>query len=517
MERVLTTKNVTCIPKKLENLANKSLGVIAKKKVAAYARVSTDSEEQASSYEAQVDYYTNYIKQNKNWIYVDTYSDEGISGTSTKKRDGFNRMINDALDGKIDLILTKSISRFARNTVDSLNTIRKLKEKNIEVYFEKENIGTLDGKGELLLTIMSSISQEESRSISQNTTWGIRKQFADGIVRMATKNFLGYDKDKNGKLVVNKEQAKTVKLIYKLYLLGYSTYKISEELERRCIKSPGGKDKWLPNTVMSILKNEKFKGDALLQKHYTQDFLTKKQVKNNGEVEQFYVSDDHEAIIDKKTFDMVQLEIKNRDLRYSSDIIGSKLVCGKCGCNFGRKIWHSNDKYKKVIYRCNHKYANNERCDTGYVTESEIKELFVNEFNQINKNLHIKTGKMIIDTLCDTSKERAELEKAIKQKMVIVNKDNELMERSSANTNDCSEEHNKLVKEYEKVQKKIETFNEKIEVKEYKEKVINSYIEKLHTAPKKITEFDRLLFAMLVDKIIINKNKKQIKWKIDTK
>ena len=322
-------------------------------------------------------------------------------------------MINDALDGKIDLILTKSISRFARNTVDSLNTIRKLKEKNIEVYFEKENIGTLDGKGELLLTIMSSISQEESRSISQNTTWGICKQFADGIVRMATKNFLGYDKDKNGKLVVNKEQAETVKFIYKLYLLGYSTYKKSEELEKRHIKSPGGKDKWLPNTVMSILKNEKFKGDALLQKNYTIDFLTKKQVRNRGEVEQFYVSDDHEAIIDKKTFDMVQLEIKNRALRYSSDIIGSKLVCGECGCNFGRKIWHSNDKYKKVIYRCNHKYANNEKCDTGYVTESDIKELFVNEFNNINKNLHIKTGKMIIDTLCDTSKEKSELEKAM--------------------------------------------------------------------------------------------------------
>ena len=517
MEAIMTAKNVTCIPKKLDNITNLMLSSVAKKKVAAYARVSTDSEEQASSYEAQVDYYTNYIKQNKNWIYVDTYSDEGISGTSTKKRDGFNRMIKDALDGKIDLILTKSISRFARNTVDSLNTIRKLKEKNIEVFFEKENIGTLDGKGELLLTIMSSISQEESRSISQNTTWGIRKQFADGKVRMSTKNFLGYDKDKDGKLVINKEQAETVKLIYKLYLLGYSTYKISDELEKRHIKSPAGKDKWLPNSVMSILRNEKFKGDALLQKHYTQDFLTKKQVKNKGEVEQYYVSDDHEAIIDKKTFDMVQLEIKNRDLRYSSDIIGSKLVCGKCGCKFGRKVWHSNDKYKKVIYRCNHKYDNNTVCDTGYVTEDEIQELFVKEFNLINKDIHIKTGKVIVDTLCDANKEKIELEKVIKQKNTIIDKDNKLMVQSSENIDDYSLEHNKLVIEYEKLQKKIDILKEKIEAKMYKEKVINSYIEKLNTAPKKIIEFDKSLFAMLVDKIIIDKDHKEIIWKVDTK
>lgn len=253
----------------------------------------------------------------------------------------------------------------------------------------------------------------------------------------------------------------------------------------------------------------------MLQKHYTQDFLTKKQVKNNGEVEQFYVSDDHEAIIDKKTFDMVQLEIKNRDLRYSSDIIGSKLVCAKCGNKFGRKIWHSNDKYKKVIYRCNHKYGNNDVCDTGYVTEDEIKELFIKEFNSINKNLHIKTGKIIIETLCDISKEKKELEKAINRKNIVVEKDNKLMVQSSENENDYTQEHNKLVIEYEKLQKKIDILKEKIESKMYKEKVINTYIEKLNTTSKKITEFDKSLFAMLVDRIIIDKAKKELKWKID--
>ena len=182
-----------------------------KRRVTAYARVSTDSEEQYTSYVAQVSYYTDYIKRNDTWEFVDVYTDEGITGTSTKKRDGFNRMIQDALDGKIDLIVTKSVSRFARNTVDSLTTIRKLKERGVEVYFEKENIYSLDSKGELLLTIMSSLAQEESRSISENVTWGRRKQFADGKVSMPYKHFLGYKRGADGEPEIVEEEAKTVR------------------------------------------------------------------------------------------------------------------------------------------------------------------------------------------------------------------------------------------------------------------------------------------------------------------
>ena len=244
-----------------------------KRRVAGYARVSTDSDEQFTSYAAQVDYYTNFIKSNSNWKFVKVYTDEGISGTNTKKREGFNSMIADAANGKIDLIITKSVSRFARNTVDSLVTIRKLKEHNVGVYFERENIYTFDGKGELLLTIMSSLAQEESRSISQNVTWGQRKRFADGKVSLPYKHFLGYEKGEDGIPKIVPEQAEIVRTIYRQYMLGKSITAICRYLESKVIKSPAGKEKWRESTVFSILQNEKYKGDALLQKEFTVDFL----------------------------------------------------------------------------------------------------------------------------------------------------------------------------------------------------------------------------------------------------
>lgn len=234
--------------------------------MAGYARVSTDHDEQLTSYEAQVDYYTRYIQSRNDWEFVGIYTDEGISATNTKHREGFKRMIADAIAGKIDLIITKSVSRFARNTVDSLTTVRKLKDKGIEIYFEKENIWTLDAKGELLITIMSSLAQEESRSISENVTWGHRKRFADGKVSLAFTHFLGYDKGMDGNLVVNKKQAEIVKLIYRLYLNGYTFHSIAKELTERKIPTPAGCKIWRANTIRSILMNEKYKGDALLQK-----------------------------------------------------------------------------------------------------------------------------------------------------------------------------------------------------------------------------------------------------------
>ena len=270
-----------------------------------YALVSTDHDDQFSSYEAQIDYYTNYIKGRDDWEYVNVYTDEGITGTSTKRREGFKQMISDALDGKIDLIVTKSVSRFARNTVDSLTTIRQLKEAGVEVYFEKENIWTFDGKGELLLTIMSSLAQEESRSISENCTWGQRKRFADGKITVPFQRFLGYDRGPDGNLVVNPEQAVIVKSSYSMFLQGMSYHGIAKKLTADVIPTPGGKEKWSISTVKSILSNEKYKGDALLQKSYTVDFLTKKTKVNEGEIPQYYVEDNHEAIIDPEVFDTV--------------------------------------------------------------------------------------------------------------------------------------------------------------------------------------------------------------------
>ena len=219
--------NVIKLPQTINLATRQPLEARRKRRVAGYARVSTDSDEQFTSYEAQIDYYTQFIKMHPEWQFVKVYTDEGISGLNTKRREGFNSMIQDAMDGKIDLIVTKSVSRFARNTVDSLTTIRALKERGTEVYFEKENIWTFDSKGELLITIMSSLAQEESRSISENVTWGQRKRFADGKVSLPYKRFLGYERGPDGRPKIVPEQAELVRRIYDMFLAGMTAYSIA--------------------------------------------------------------------------------------------------------------------------------------------------------------------------------------------------------------------------------------------------------------------------------------------------
>ncbi len=276
-------------------------------------------------------------------------------------------MIMDALAGKVDLILTKSVSRFARNTVDTLTTVRKLKEKGVEVYFEKENIYTLDSKGELLITIMSSLAQEESRSVSENVTWGQRKRFSDGKVSLPYKRFLGYEKGPDGLPKIVPEQAETVKLIYRYFLEGLMPSTIACELTKRSILTPSGKSGWQASTVESILTNEKYKGDALLQKCFTVDFLTKKQKVNEGEVSQYYVENSHPAIVEPVVFDEVQSELERRKkVGYSSKggCFSSGIVCGECGAFYGPKVWHSTGKYRRTIWRCNHKYDTGVSCST---------------------------------------------------------------------------------------------------------------------------------------------------------
>lgn len=246
--------NVQVIPAKKKRIGSTlPLKPVEKRKVAAYARVSTDSEEQLNSYEAQVSYYTEYIKNRIDWEFAGMYTDEGITAVNTKHRDGFNRMVADALAGKIDLIITKSVSRFARNTVDSLSTIRKLKDHGVEVYFEKEQIWSFDGRGELLLTIMSSLAQEESRSISENVRWGKRKAMADGKISEPWSSVLGYEKGEDGLPKIVPDQAEIIRLIYKLFMDGKTYTAIARELTERGIKSPKGKDEWGKATIRSIL------------------------------------------------------------------------------------------------------------------------------------------------------------------------------------------------------------------------------------------------------------------------
>lgn len=379
-----------------------------KKRVAAYARVSTDQDEQLSSYEAQVEFYTRYIYGNPEWEFVAVYTDEGISGTNTKKRDGFNRMVADALSGKIDLILTKSISRFARNTVDTLTTIRQLKAEGIEVYFEKENIYTLDSKGEIMLTIMSSLAQEESRSISENVTWGKRRSMEEGKVSFACKHFLGYEKDSDGQPRIVEEEAEIIRSIYKMFLDGKTARTIADSLTGRGIPTPAGKKVWSVSTIMSILQNEKYKGDALLQKTYTADFLTKKVRKNKGELPQYYIENSHPAIIDRETFDLVQKEIeRRRPVRrqlHRSSPFNAKIVCGDCGGFYGRKVWHSGSKYEKSIWRCNRKYDGESCCTTPNLDECELENAFVSAFNQFlkEKEKHMVQMEKLLARLSDT-------------------------------------------------------------------------------------------------------------------
>ena len=375
---------VTTIPPTKMLYTQQPLTEKKKARVAAYARVSTDQEEQQSSYKAQMDYFTELITSNPEWEFAGMYSDEGITATSMKNRDGFNAMIADALDGKIDNIITKSVSRFARNTVDSLTTIRQLKDKGIDVYFEKENIHTLDAKGELLITIMSSMAQEESRSISENSTWGIRKRMRDGHYSLTYSRFLGYDKGPDGKPVINEEQAKTVRRIFSEYLSGKSSSEIARGLQKDGVPTAAG-GAWSCSSVIRILTNEKYKGDALIQKTFTKDFLTHKAVKNNGEVPSYYIEDDHEPIVSKEVFELAQVirESKKKKDEYRKNIYCKKLICADCGGKYTRTTWKGPNGKKRETFVCYNRYGYRHLfCKTPYVYADRIESAFLITLNK---------------------------------------------------------------------------------------------------------------------------------------
>ena len=390
-------------------------------RVCAYARVSAGKDAMLHSLSAQVSYYSKMIQKSSGWLYCDVYSDEGISGTNTKHRIGFNEMIADAMSGKIDLIVTKSVSRFARNTVDSLVTIRKLKEKGVEVYFEKENIYTFDGKGEPLLTIMSSLAQEESRSISENVTWGHRKRFADGKVNLPYKQFLGYHKGADGFPEVVPEEAAIVRRIYTRFMEGMSPCGIANELMASGIPSPAGKQRWQASTVENILQNEKYKGSALLQKCFTVDFLTKKKKLNEGEVPQYYVEHSHEPIITPEEFNKVQTEIARRkriSRHYSGNsIFSSRIICSDCGSFYGPKVWNSTNKYRRTVWQCNEKFHGEKKCATPQLDEETINERFITALNAVldGKDAILEDCRLMQTALTDCTGIDAEIESLLEE------------------------------------------------------------------------------------------------------
>ena len=388
------TRSVTVIPARRKAI-NRVREEIPKTRVAAYCRVSTDSDEQATSYEAQVEHYTTYIQSNPEWECAGIYADDGISGTNTKKRDDFNRMIDDCMAGRIDMVVTKSISRFARNTLDCLKYIRQLKERGIPVYFEKESINTLDAKGEVLLTIMASLAQQESQSMSQNIRLGYQYRFQAGKVQVNYNRFLGYTKGEDGQLVIVPEEAAVVKRIFREYLEGASLLEICKGLEADGILTGAHMKKWRPETVHKMLQNEKYMGDALLQKTYTVDFLTKKKVVNEGIAPQYYVENSHEAIIPRDLFMRTQEEIKRRaNLNsgigkkrvYSSKYaLSGMVICAHCGDIFRRINWN-NRGCKSTVWRCVsrvQKKTSGIDCPARTVKEETLYQVVVDAINQV--------------------------------------------------------------------------------------------------------------------------------------
>ena len=505
------------------------------KRVAAYARVSTNSEEQLTSYEAQVKHYTEYIKSRAltdNWQFVDVYTDRGITGTSTVRREGFNRMMQDALAGKIDLIITKSVSRFARNTVDTLTAIRRLKEHGVEVYFEEQNIYTLDGKGELLLTIMSSIAQEESRNISENVTWGIRKRFADGKVSMPYKRFMGYRRGDDGVPEIVEAEAKIVHGIFRRFLEGATSTMIAKELNeadvpcpacksRLCVgeseaeKADRKKARWSASTVESILTNEKYKGDAILQKTYCTDYLLKTFVVNDGSVvPKYYAQNSHPAIVSPEVFDLAQQELawrRSLNGRYSGrSCFASRVVCGDCGAFYGSKVWHSTDEYRRTIWRCNNKYAGETKCATPHVTQEALEKAFVQVMQQVlsQKDAILTACREALDEAFDTT----ELDKAATrlqdQALGMVARVRQLVDENARVQRDQDEfknDYEALLAEHARFSEKIRTIAEQKKDKAERRRRIEIFLHMMEEQ-KECSGFEPGAFVALVDKVIIQRD-----------
>ena len=519
-------KCVTMIPATIHPLTKLPTASFQLRRVAGYARVSTDSTEQLTSYEAQVDYYTRYIQSKPDWQFVGVYTDEGISATSTKRREGFNRMVADALDGKIDLIITKSVSRFARNTVDSLTTVRKLKDAGVEVYFEKENIWTLDSKGELLITIMSSLAQEESRSISENVTWGQRKRFADGKVSIPYGQFLGYRKGADGLPEIVPEEAEIVRSIYRMFISGMTTNAIAKRLTVQGIPTPGGKTIWQRATVESILRNEKYKGSALLQKTFTVDFLQKKMKVNEGEVPQYYVENSHEAIIDPKEWEKAQLELtrrKNSTRRSRCDSpFSRKLVCGDCGEYYGSKVWHSNSKYRRTIWQCNAKYADPHHCATPHLYEYDLKQYFIQALSELltDRDALLDDLRAVKTELLDISAITAE-ETAVLQELDVVAaliknlvKENAT---SALNQGGYAARYNSLAEKYETLQTKYDDLQQQKQRKAMQAEWISGSMFALREVDLLGIRFSDELWNTVIDRVTVYSDERLVfRFKIGT-
>lgn len=414
-------------------------------RVAVYCRVSTSSDEQLSSYQAQLEYYQNKVKNNPRWILVGIYADQGVTGTSTKHRKEFMRLIRACERGKIDLVITKSVSRFSRNTLDGLEYIRKLKSIGVGVYFEKENVNTLTMDNELILTFMMSAAQAESESLSGNVRWGHRKNFQDGKVYYRYKNFLGYREGEDGNPEIDPEEAEIVKRIFSRYLQGQSVAKIIADLETHGVKTVRGNSKWNDHVIRNMLSNEKYMGDALLQKTFVTDIFTHRSEKNLGQLPQYYVHDCHPPIIDRETFWRVQEEMARRSSlprksnhaktqlsKYSGKYaLSERLVCGNCGRFYRRTTW-TRPTEKKIVWRCLTRLeAGGKKCCTApTVVEKTLHQAIVSSLNEhIDKPAFIEDLMNAAELTLSPETVQARLGQLLADRETVVNEYNDNLTR----------------------------------------------------------------------------------------
>lgn len=493
------------------------------KRVAAYCRVSTDSEDQINSYNSQVQHYTEFIKKNAEWTLAGIYADEAITGTQVDRRVDFQRLINDCMNGDIDMIITKSISRFARNTLDTLKYVRKLKEHNVAVFFEEENINTLTMDGELLLTILSSVAQQEVENISANVKKGLRMKMERGEL-VGFQGCLGYDYNPDTKSIsINEKEAEIVRYIFRRYLEGVGGMVISRELQEMGYLSPRGNQKWTETTVLGIIKNEKYKGDILMGKTFTVDPISKRRLDNYGEQDKFYIHDHHEPIISEEDFEKAQgirlRRAKNRNTvannggkreKYSRKYsFSSMLECGFCGHVLSRRTWHTSTDHSKIVWQCVNSTKNGKKfCPHSKgLEEVAIEKAFMESYRQVcHNNVEITDEflKTVEEELKDDTLAK-DLKKISSQLSKIIKKEKELVDlrlSGSISMDIYQEKYNELTVNKDKLLEEKRT----IEVTLADEKALKKRLEgfkKLLESNKYLEEFDRAVFESIVEKIII--------------
>lgn len=511
--------DVQVIKASSDRINRKNAKVIDRLRVAAYCRVSTDSEEQLNSYNSQVEHYRDMVANKIEWALVDIYADEAISGTKIDKRLDFQRMINDAVDGNIDLIITKSISRFARNTLDTLKYVRLLKEHNVAIMFEKENINTLTMNGEMLLVILSSLAQQESESISANVKMGLKMKMKRGEL-VGFNGCLGYDYDPVKKVItVNEEEAKIVRYIFQRYAEGTGCFVIAKELTQLKYKTKKGSTNWNDGSVRGIITNEKYKGDLLLGKTFTIDPISKRRLDNMGEEEKYYIDSHHEPIISEEMFKEAQKILekrssnnsnKGRGEKYSRQFaFSSKIECGFCGGTAARRRWHSKTTHEKTIWHCvvSTKKGKKYCPDSKGIDEKIIENAFLEAFNMFclqNKEIVEEFMETVENTINNTNSVK-ELKRIQREVSTVENKLKKLVDMRIDEMIDKDTyelKYLQLSKELEKLKverDEAETTNE--DVIDIKNR-INTF-RKVFDSNKPIKEFDRIVFESAVNKIIL--------------